>query len=126
MNSTIIKFLVSIKNASLSSTYKIILNYDSFSLAILHGLYKTGLIQNYTILSKTKVNVFLRKVFAKTLTQNINLISTPSYKISFDYKKISLMRKNTHSILFFSTDKGLLTFTECKKHKVGGILLFTC
>lgn len=126
MNSTIIKFLVSLKNASRTSANKLVLNYDNFSLTILQVLYSSGLIQSYTILCKNKVTVFLRKSFNKTLTQNLKLVSTPTQKISLDYKKIALIRKNTNSILFFSTDRGLLTVSECKKQKVGGVLLFTC
>lgn len=126
MNSTIIKFLVSLKNASWTSANKLVLNYDNFSLTILQVLYSSGLIQSYTILCKNKVTVFLRKSFNKTLTQNLKLVSTPTQKISLDYKKIALIRKNTNSILFFSTDRGLLTVSECKKQKVGGVLLFTC
>jgi ribosomal protein S8 len=126
MNSTIIKFLVSLKNASWTSANKLVLNYDNFSLTILQVLYSSGLIQSYTILCKNKVTIFLRKSFNKTLTQNLKLVSTPTQKISLDYKKIALIRKNTNSILFFSTDRGLLTVSECKKQKVGGVLLFTC
>lgn len=126
MNSTIIKFLVSLKNASYTSADKLVLTYDSFSLSILKVLYSSGLIQGYTIIYKNEVVVFLRKSFNKTLTQNIKLVSTPTYKISFDYKKIALIRKNTNSILFFSTDRGLLTASECKKFKLGGVLLFVC
>ena len=126
MNSTIIKFLVSLKNASWTSANKLVLNYDNFSLTILQVLYSSGLIQSYTILCKNKVTIFLRKSFNKTLTQNLKLVSTPTQKISLDYKKIALIRKSTNSILFFSTDRGLLTVSECKKQKVGGVLLFTC
>ena len=126
MNSTIIKFLVSIKNASLTSLDKLVLNCDSLSLSILQVLYSSGLIQGYTIQSKNRVVVFLRKSFNETLTQNIKLVSTPTYKISLDYKEIACIRKNTNSILFFSTDRGLLTASECKRFKVGGVLLFTC
>jgi len=126
MNSTIIKFLVSLKNASWTSANKLVLNYDNFSLTILQVLYSSGLIQSYTILCKNKVTIFLRKSFNKTLTQNLKLVSTPTQKVSLDYKKIALIRKNTNSILFFSTDRGLLTVSECKKQKVGGVLLFTC
>jgi ribosomal protein S8 len=126
MNSTIIKFLVSLKNDSWTSTDKLTLNYDCFSLSILKVLYTSGLIQGYTVLCKNKVVVFLRKSFNKTLTQNIKLVSTPTYKMSVDYKKIALIRKNTNSILFFSTDRGLLTSSECKKYKICGVLLFTC
>jgi ribosomal protein S8 len=126
MNSTVIKFLVSLKNASWTSVDKLTLTYDRFSLSILKVLYSYGLIQSYTILCKNKVVVFLRKSFNKTLTQKIRLVSTPTYKMSFDYKKIALIRKNTNSLLFFSTDRGLLTASECKKFKIGGVLLFTC
>ena len=126
MNSTIIKFLVSLKNASWTSADKLTLNYDNFSLSLLQVLYSSGLIQGYTVLCKNKVVVFFRKSFNKTLTQNLKLVSTPTYKMSLDYKKIALIRKNTNSTLFFSTDRGLLTALDCKKYKVGGVLLFTC
>jgi ribosomal protein S8 len=126
MNFTTIKFLISIKNASSGYKDKVVTTYDCSSLPILKLLYNSGLIQGYTIVNKSKVKVLLRRVFNKTLTQNLKIISTPTYKISLDIKKISLIQKNTNCFMFFSTDRGLLTASECKKHKIGGTLLFTC
>jgi len=126
MNSTTIKFLINIKNASLATNEKFISKYDVFSLSVLKSLYNSGLIQGYTILSKNKVIIYLRKVFNKCLTRELKLVSTPTYKLSLDYKSICSIRKNTNSTMFFSTDRGLFTSTECKKHKIGEVLLFTC
>jgi|APCry1669192269_1035402.scaffolds.fasta_scaffold11089_3 ribosomal protein S8 len=126
MNYTTIKFLATIKNASLNTTKNLIVNYDNFSLSILKILYNFGLIQNYTVLNKTKVYISLRKVFNKTLTQNIKFISTPTKKLSFSYKKISLIQRKSNMVFFFSTNRGLLSGEECKRQKLGGVLLFLC
>jgi ribosomal protein S8 len=126
MNYTTVKFLINIKNASLGTNKTLIVNNDSFSLTILKTLYTSGLIQGYTVLDSSKVVIYLRKVFNKTLTRDLKLISTPKSKISLDYKSISSLKKNTNFTLFFSTDQGLFTINECKKHKIGGVLLFIC
>jgi len=126
MNSTTIKFLINIKNVSLGPNKKLITHCDSFSLSVLKVLYSSGLIQSYRVLDESKVTIILRSVFNKTLTNSIKLISTPTYKMSLDYKKISSLRKTTNSVMFFSTDRGLLTGPECKKYKIGGVLLFIC
>lgn len=129
MNSTTIKFLINIKNVSLGPNKTLILQYDYFSLCILKVLYNSGLIQSYSVLNtvgKSKVKISLRRVFNKTLTKNLKPISTPTYKLSLDYKDIIALRKTTNSTMFFSTDQGLLTASECKKYKIGGVLLFIC
>jgi ribosomal protein S8 len=126
MNYTTVKFLINIKNASLGTNETLIINYDSFSLTILKTLYTSGLIQGYTVLDSSKVVIYLRKVFNKTLTRELKLISTPKTKVSLDYKAITRLKKNTNSLMFFSTDQGLFTINECKKNKIGGVLLFIC
>ena len=126
MNYTTIKFLINIKNASLNNNEKLIINYDFFNLSILKKLYDSGLIQSYTVLNDNKVVVYLRKVLNRTLTRELKLVSTPKSKLSLDYKSISLLKKNTKYIMFFSTDKGLFNVIECKKNKIGGVLLFIC
>lgn len=126
MNYITIKFLISIKNASLGTNETLTLNYDSFSLSILKILYNSGLIQGYSVLDSNRVIIYLRKVFNKTLTRELKLVSTPKTKVSLDYKAILSLKKNTNSLMFFSTDQGLFTINECKKNKVGGVLLFIC
>ncbi len=126
MNYTTIKFLINIKNASLGTNETRIVSYDSFSLSILKILYNSGLIQGYCALDSSKVIIYLRKVFNKTLTRELKLISTPKTKVSLDYKAITRLKKNTNSLMFFSTDQGLFTINECKKNKIGGVLLFIC
>jgi ribosomal protein S8 len=126
MNYTTIKFLINIKNASLGTNETLIVSYDSFSLSILKILYNSGLIQGYSALDSNKVIIYLRKVFNKTLTRELKLISTPKTKVSLDYKAITRLKKNTNSLMFFSTDQGLFTINECKKNKIGGVLLFIC
>ena len=126
MNYTTIKFLINIKNASLGTNETLIVSYDSFSLSILKILYNSGLIQGYSALDSNKVIIYVRKVFNKTLTRELKLISTPKTKVSLDYKAITRLKKNTNSLMFFSTDQGLFTINECKKNKIGGVLLFIC
>jgi ribosomal protein S8 len=89
-------------------------------------VYNSGLLQGYSALDSNKVIIYVRKVFNKTLTRELKLISTPKTKVSLDYKAIIRLKKNTNSLMFFSTDQGLFTINECKKNKIGGVLLFIC
>lgn len=126
MNTTSIKFLLKLKNASLIFQEKVEIEYNMFNLSILKVLYRTGCIQYYSINTTKTILIVLKKDFNKSLTQNLKIISTPTNKVVLDYKDISQLKRKNNTTMIFSTNNGLLTLTECKKQKLGGLLLFIC
>jgi ribosomal protein S8 len=88
-------------------------------------LYNEGLIQSFKINSEKKfINIKLRSYMHKNLFK-INKFISVSKKINLSYNDISLLTTKNYTF-FFSTDKGILTNYDCKKHKIGGKLLFVC
>lgn len=132
MNTETIKILYALKNGSLVNLESITTNSNKLSQSILKFLYKEGFILSYKIKQKlnyhnntSEIDVQLRHYFGKPVLNKIKLMSFPSKPLHISYK--SLCRINEKNKVFvFSTIKGLLTLNECKKFKVGGILLFIC
>jgi len=61
----------------------------------------------------------------KPIFNNLKIVSSSSYKKIVSLKNIcKLVTKNKYFL--FSTNKGLLSMTECKRYHVGGVLLFSC
>jgi ribosomal protein S8 len=125
MNNTIIILLIKLKNASALNRNFIVTPQNTFVVSILKLMYKTGLIQGYTI-ADTKIKIFLRNIFNQSLTKNLKIISTPTMKTYVTYQELCKIKDNNNTVFFFSTNKGLLTLTECKKYRTGGTLLFLC
>lgn len=118
-----IKLLLTIKNTSSIVGHNfVIVKQTIFNIKLVKILYKQGLIQSYTKISKNLIKIFLRK---PSFFNSLKIISKPSIKIYLSYIKICQI-KNIHTICFFSTNKGILTQYECKTKKIGGKLLFIC
>lgn len=124
MNLIIIKILIQIKNASLLNRSFIYIAKTNIGIIVVNVLYRNGLIQGYNIQSD-KILILLRTIYEKTLTKQIKLVSTPSLKKYLSYNDICLLKTSNINYVF-STSKGLLNLLECKKHKIGGTLLFVC
>ena len=132
MKTTIIKFLIKLKNASMSQKETITIPTNCLITQFLKFLYKEGFIQSFSFnfvkkqnQKKSKTTVYLRYCYNKPILLNIKIVSSPAYT---QYLKIkSIAKLPTKKRLFvLSTTKGLLSSLECKKHNIGGILLFTC
>lgn len=129
MNIQAINLLNRLKNASLSNNELISVPYSEFILNILLILYKEGFIQSFNVfendLFKKEIRVYLRYYFNKSSLRKLKIVSSPSRVTYLDYNSLSKIsiKKN---VLFLSTSLGLLTAIECKRKKVGGILLFIC
>jgi small subunit ribosomal protein S8 len=132
MNIETIKFLNQLKNASLVNHESIKVDSNKLIKNLLKLLYKEGYILYYRIKKKesfynstTESIVNLRYFYNKSIFKNLKIISSPSNKRYFSLINISRMisKKN---LFVFSTNKGLLTLNECKKLRVGGVLLFVC
>lgn len=126
MNNKIVKFLSTVKNASLAKKDIVIITYNSLILKCVEVLYKEGLILSYSILkenSDSKISIKLRNVEDVVLTSRIKLVSKPTHIKYLPYHqlcRIALKEKTG----FFFTNKGILTLDECKKQKVGGVFSF--
>jgi len=126
MNITTIKFLLTLKNATLKKKKEKVLKVDSFCLKIVKFLYKEGIIQNYICLkNSTEVKVYFRYFFNHSFLQNLKLISTPSRKIFLNYNSLIFL-KSANKNLFFLTSKGIQNLFTCQKLIQGGLLLFIC
>jgi small subunit ribosomal protein S8 len=124
MNKQAVKFLISIKNGSLSKKTFTCFEYNVFLVNICVLLYKEGLIQSFKIQEKILI-VFFRYSYEKSVLKNLTILSTPSntrYLNSVQMNRLTNKRK----LFFVSTNRGLLTNVECKKQNCGGILLFSC
>ena len=122
MNKTTTEFLISLKNASLFRKEYLILKYSKNILDILHGLYDEGFVQSYKIVDG-KIFILLRYFFNKPVLKNIKLISTQSKMRNFSLKLLSKLSKKK-TVIFFSTSKGIMTLSKCKKLNLGGLALF--
>jgi ribosomal protein S8 len=132
MNIETIRILNVIKNGSLVNLENVITDSNKLSQKILSFLYKEGLILSYRLRRKanyynntSEILVQLRHYFGKPILRKLKVMSFPSKTMCISYKSICrISAKN--KIFVFSTTKGLLTLDECKRFRVGGILLFVC
>lgn len=125
MNKTLINFLVKIKNASLLGKQYVRLNYNISYLKVLKILYREGFIQSIKVdVKSVQVIVHLRFYEQKKLINEIKFLSKPSHQRFISFFELTLINDKNVFILL-STDKGLLTLSQCKKQKVGGKLLFS-
>jgi ribosomal protein S8 len=107
--------------------------YNSTFIVILDLLYKLGYIQTFYVQAEKCNNmlihffvIHLRVLHNNFLLDDLKIISTSSLKKSVSYKQLLI---NTHDIrktIFVTTNKGLKTAVDCKKYKLGGIMLFSC
>ena len=130
MNTNLIKFLLILKNASLSKKETLIVEYSTIREQMVRLLYCEGLIQSFTLQANTVskhdfIKIIFRYSSDKSHLRHLKLLSKPSHikYIKFsDLCNISDKKK----IVFLSTDYGFLTSSQCKKLKIGGKLLFLC
>jgi ribosomal protein S8 len=130
MNINLIKFLSKLKNASISKQEVVSIDYNKLCLGVVKLLYKEGFIQSFSIKRisfssnvELKIFITLRYFNNKPIFKNLKIVSTPSRLNYLNIKDLSKI-SNKKIILILSTNKGLLTSLECKKHKIGGKLLF--
>lgn len=130
MNLQIVRNLNKLKNASLVRKEFVTLEYNFFFFRIIQKLYKEGLIQSYVLkkidkFGKKQIVVNLRYYFDKPILRKLQVLSNISKHKVLDYHNISRM-KIKKDILFLSTDQGILTQLECKRKRLGGVLIFIC
>ncbi len=128
MNNKIIKFLSTLKNASLAKKEFVVVSYYPIVLSCTESLYKECLIQSYSLTENNNNKIIfirLRVVNDFCLTSNIKLISKSVYTKYLTYKDIvRLVIKQKDC--FFLTSKGICSLKDCKTSKIGGVLMFSC
>lgn len=130
MNNNFIKFLIKLKNASLSQKEIVIFHCNFLYLKSSKILYSEGLIQSFCVEKHEKrdsfvIKITLRYFCNKPILKNLRILSKPSHFKYIKYSEISKINDKKF-VFFLSTSKGILTSLECKKKKIGGKLLFMC
>ena len=84
MKNTLIKFLIKLKNASLSRRESVSIDFNLLCLEITVLLYKEGFVQSFSIeekqinnVLKRSININLRYFYNKPLLKDLKIISTP-------------------------------------------------
>lgn len=113
-----------IKNGQLSKKPYIILKQTNKKIceSVLNVLWDEGFILGYKytkFVSKNSVKVFLKYKKGDPVINSIKVVSKPSLKIFFSLKNLWKFDTN-QGTLIISTNKGVMSSTECKKLKLGG------
>lgn len=66
-----------------------------------------------------ELKIFLKYTDNRPVINSIKFISKPSRRIYYSLNQIWKINSNK-SLFIFSTNKGLMTITDCKKIKSGG------
>lgn len=130
MSFDFVKFILKLKNASSVRKEFLYVEYSQLRKDIITLLYNEGFLQSFGSVSHSKnelVNILitLRYIYNKSLLEDLKLLSKPShvkYMRLIDICNIPDRR----FVVFFSTDRGLITALKCKRLKVGGKILFVC
>ena len=122
MNKQQLDFLVKLKNFSILRKEVISFKYNYKILNLVKFFYKEGLIQSFFVL-KDDIFVNIRFFYENSELSSLKIVSKPSYKKYLKHKNISQLN-SSKQILCFSTDKGIVGLTDCKKNNLGGKLLF--
>jgi ribosomal protein S8 len=125
MNLTAIRNLIQIKNASLQHKDQIDMVFNKYTLELIKVLYHNGFIKSYTITKELKILIVLNQLYRISPTSTLKIISTPTKKLYITYRNICKIKSNK-TLFCFSTTKGLMTIDNCKRHHIGGVLLFIC
>lgn len=129
MNLEAIKFLNQLKNASIGNIPMFKTKSNRLILGMLNLLKNEGFILSFrkqsreNYLNETSdffvyMNPTDRQFFADL--KIVSTLNRPKY-----YSLNAINRMDTKKkLMVFSTDKGFLTLTDCRQHRVGGVLLF--
>ena len=125
-----VKFLLQLKNASIAKKETLSVEYSNIRESMTKILYLEGFVQSFEIIfdisnSFKTILITLRYYFSRSLLERLRLLSKPSHVRYMKFSDVSNI-PDKRFVLFFSTDKGMLTLLECKQHKIGGKLLFIC
>lgn len=124
MNSTLINFLIAIKNAAALKRERVVFYYNKNFIVLAKILYKEGLIQDFWLEKKEVFRiVIILKYSEKSFFNSLKIISKPSKFCFFSYKDIVKLYEK-HILYIFLTPFGFLSSVACKQKKIGGVLIF--
>lgn len=125
MKFNLIDLLVRIKNFSILLRNQVNIKKNVNYKPILYVLYKNGLIQSFLETSNI-FTIFVRYYFNKPVICYLKIFSKPSLVTYISL--IEIYKLPTKKFLFFfSTSRGgIFNQFDCKRHKLGGKLLFVC
>ena len=114
--------LTSIKNGQLSKKSMIYHTRKKICESMLKLLWDEGFITSYKISKhdKTKLQIFLKyNNNGKPAISSLKFLSKPSRRLYYSIKQIWKLN-SSKTFIIVSTNKGLMTIEQCKKHNIGG------
>lgn len=125
-----VEFLLQLKNASIARKETLSVEYSIIREDMTKLLYLEGFVQSFEMVIDKfslikKIQITLRYYQGKSLLEGLKLLSKPSHVRYMKFLDVSNI-PDRRFVVFFCTDRGMLTTAECKKKKLGGKLLFIC
>lgn len=124
MNILLSKFLISIKNTVLINKDILVVPFNKSFLPIIVILYNEGFILHY-IKIKHNLVIKFRYFYDYSPLRGLKIISSVSKAIFFNHFELMKFFDKT-KLMVLSTSNGIQTSCYCKKHKIGGEILFIC
>jgi ribosomal protein S8 len=115
----------SLKNGFSAKKAFIRVNTNSHTLSILRVLYREGYILSYKkSLNRNYAFVYLRYHFNVSVWKSAFIFSKSSNQVFLRYSDLCRIESRRRSV-FVSTNRGVLSLSDCKKYRLGGTLLFS-
>jgi small subunit ribosomal protein S8 len=111
-----------IKNGQMAKKSVIIESRKNICELFLKILWSEGFISGYRIFAQNdkKIEIFLKYSRAgKPVVSSLKCLSKPGQRLRYSAKQIWKL-DSSKTFIIFSTNKGLRTINQCKKHKIGG------
>ncbi|AOP70240.1 30S ribosomal protein S8 [bacterium AB1] len=121
-NSVLASMICNIKVAIKNKQYFASCRYSKFCYNILLKLQEDNVVEKISI-EKNKILFKIKIIDYYPLLINIKMVSKPSCRIYVSYNDIKRYMFSFNRAIV-STNKGILSYQECRKQKIGGELLF--
>lgn len=115
--------LTNIRNGQMIKSSFIVQKNKKICRSTLLVLWNEGFILGFKEFDKDKLKIFLKYKKDRPVINSIKSVSKPGKRIYFSVKqlwKIGVIK----GTLIISTNKGLMTISECKKNNRGGEVFF--
>jgi ribosomal protein S8 len=125
MNIKVVNFLNQLKISCAKKNLSVIFEFNFYVLQLLEVLYREGYLEGYKVICSNdikKVSVLIKR----TGLESLKMVSTPSNFRYINLKQMNKLFFTANKTLVLSTNQGILTISECRKKKVGGLVLFSC
>jgi small subunit ribosomal protein S8 len=113
--------IANIKNGQAAKKSFILQKQKKICNSFLNILWNEGYILGYKTQKNNSntIKIFLKYNQGKPVINSLKLISKPGHKIYYSVKQIWKINSN-QTFIIFTTNKNLLSATDCKKLKIGG------